>query len=109
MVDVVVRQTGIRAVTRGRCPHHLDRGPEQGGRFRGQDHRFEDRRRKVFERIATSEDQGTEPFGIVDRDELGDDPAGVVADQHHVLELERGKNVGDDAGNPADGLVGAGA
>lgn len=105
----VVRQTGIRAVTRGRCPHHLDRGPEQGGRFRGQDHRFEDRRRKVFERIATSEDQGTEPFGIVDRDELGDDPAGVVADQHHVLELERGKDVGDDAGNPADGLVGAGA
>lgn len=28
----------------------------------------------MFERIATSEDQGTEPFGIVDRDELGDDP-----------------------------------
>src|SRR5208283_1159412 len=71
--------------------------------------RLEDRRRKVFERIATREHHGAEPLRVVYRDELGDDPTRVVADQHHVLEVEGGKDIGDHAGDAGDGAVGAGA
>ncbi len=56
------------------------------------DHRFEGiGGGKVFERIATSSGPGRRPFGIVDRDELGDDlslPTSTTS-----LELERGKDV----------------
>jgi len=33
---------------------------------------------------------------MMHRDKLRDHPAGVVADQHHVVEVEGGKYVGDD-------------
>ena len=39
---------------------------------------------------------------------LCDDPAGVVADQHHVLEVKGGENVGDHAGDARDGSIRAG-
>ena len=63
----------------------------------------------MFERIATREHQRAKPLGMVHRDELGDHPAGVVADQHHVVEVEGGKHVGDDSGDAGDGSVGAGS
>ena len=62
----------------------------------------------MFERIATREHKCAKPLGMVHRDELRDDTAGVVADQHHVLEVERGKGLGDHAGDAGDGSVGAG-
>ena len=107
-VDVAVRQTVIRASARNRRPHRLGGGPKQRlGLGRGE-HRLEDRWRKVFERITTGEYQRTEPLGMVHRDELRDDPAGVVADQHHIVEVEGGQDIGDDAGDAVDGAVGAG-
>ena len=39
-------------------------------------------------------------------DELADRAAGVVADQGHVLELERGDEVGDQRRQPVGGEVG---
>ena len=35
-------------------------------------------------------------------------PAGVVADQHHVIEVKGGKELGNEAGDAGDGSVGAG-
>jgi len=46
---------------------------------------------------------------MMHRDELRDHPAGVVADQHHVVEVKGGKYVGDDPRDTGDGSVGAGA
>ena len=43
---------------------------------------------------------------MVHRDELCDHPAGVVADQHHVLEIKGAEHVGDDARHAGDRPVG---
>ena len=62
----------------------------------------------MLESIATREYQCADPLGMVYRDQLRDDAAGVVTDQNHVLKVKGGKNISDNAGDAGDGSVGAG-
>lgn len=63
----------------------------------------------MFERIATRQHEGTNALRMVHGDQLRHHTAGVVADQHDVVQIQRGQGIGDDAGHSMDGAVGTGA
>ena len=83
-------------VSRSDCADRPDRARDAGDRLQ----RAEHRRQEVLVRVAVGEHQPPEALGVARRDELADRAAGVVADQGHVLELERVHEVGDDPRQP---------
>jgi hypothetical protein len=56
----------------------------------------EDARREVLERIAVREHKRAEPLRVVDRDDLAERAARVVADEHDVVQVQRLQEAGDD-------------
>ena len=66
------------------------------GELRRLDERLEEARREVLERVAVRQHERAEALGVVDRDELRDRAAAVVADEHDVVEVERLEERRDD-------------
>ena len=103
------RRTSLRAQRRD---HAVERRPQPGGG----DERLEDRGREVLERVAARQHQRTQAGRGRGGDDLRDRPARVVADQHHVRELEPLEELGHDPGDslhrdlwPVDHGLGVGA
>ena len=71
------------------------------------EHQVERERRELVERIAVGQHQPADGLGIGVDHQLADAAAGVVADQGHVLQSERGDGVADHLGHAHRRQVGA--
>ena len=60
----------------------------------------------MLEGVAAGQDESAETLAVVDGDELGDEAAGVVADQDGVVEVERLEERPDRCGDPGQGWAG---
>ena len=58
-------------------------------------HRLEDPRREVLVGVAVGQHEAADPLWVAGDENLRHRPAGVVADDRHVLELERGEEAVD--------------
>ena len=85
-----------RAPLHGAQAGRLDQGREQARHARRVLHRPEGRRQEVLVRVARRQHKPPQPRGMLGRDQLADRAPGVVADQGHVLEVQRGDEVGHD-------------
>ena len=102
---------GGPAVGDRRLAHRRRAQPRQGGLDRagpaGDLHqRPEQLRREVVERVARGQDQRTHPLGPRRHEQLADRPAGVVAHDRDVLEVERLEELGEQRGDRARGQIG---
>jgi hypothetical protein len=61
-----------------------------------------------LEGVAAEQHERAEPIGMAGRDELGDRAAGVAADEHDVVELERRQELVDHRGDTLHRQLGAG-
>jgi hypothetical protein len=59
--------------------------------------------------VAVGEDEAADPLGVAGDQHLRHRAARVVADDRHVLEVERLEEVGDQGCDPGRGEVGVGA
>ena len=109
VVDVAVREhpEAERRAPRGREAHRLQRRLQPAREPRGRDQPLERARREVLVHVAVGQHERAEALRVVDRDDLAERAAGVVADQHDVVELERLEERGDDRRDAARGDVGA--
>jgi hypothetical protein len=96
-----VRQpaVGERRPPRRGGPHRLHGGVEGAGHARGLDHRHELLGREDLEAVAVGQHEPPDPLAVVERDELADRAAGVVADERDVLEVQRGQEVAHQPGD----------
>jgi len=67
-----------------------------------------DPRREVLVGVAVGEDEAADPGGAPGDEHLAHRPAGVVADQGDVVEVERDEEVLDDRRDPGRGEVDVG-
>ena len=101
----IERSAGQRAEAERAGPH--PRRPQPGhqagddpGMAPGEEQRRERAGRERAERVAVGQHRGADPAGVARQQELADRPAGVVADDGHVVEAQRGDEVADEPGDP---------
>ena len=62
--------------------------------------RTDQRREKLLKSVAISEDETADPFWRVCDDQLTHGSSGIIADQGHLLEIERRQKISDQASDP---------
>ena len=92
-----------------RCTHRREQAADRSGTAKGLEQLAERRGGEVGERVAVGKHHAPDARGVAVEQELADGASGVVADEGHVVELQRLEKRGDLTGDTPRGLIRVGA